>query len=378
MQKLSKNELKRYNRHIIMPEIGISGQEKLKNAKVLVIGAGGLGCPVLQYLTAAGVGTIGICDFDYVDESNLQRQILFGTEDIGKSKAKIAKQKLAAQNPYLQFNVHDFKLDKNNALELFAGYDIIVDGSDNFPTRFLVNDACVITGKPLVFGAIYKFEGQVSVFNYQGGPTYRCLVPEQPDNSEMPSCSQIGVIGVLPGIIGAYQASEVIKIITGTGNILSGKLLMIDTLGVTHDIIEFKRNKKTANISKLADYGDFCTDEFPDVKQITAKELNNKIAAKEDILIVDLREPELFKQFHIPSSKNIQIPDILDHPELIPKDKNVVLICQSGNNSMAVIDFLTEKHHYQNIYNLKDGITAWMQEFTDDNQRHSIFPDNQY
>ncbi len=378
MQKLSKNELKRYNRHIIMPEIGISGQEKLKNAKVLVIGAGGLGCPVLQYLTAAGVGTIGICDFDYVDESNLQRQILFDTADIGKSKAKIAKQKLAAQNPYIQFNVHDFKLDKNNALELFAGYDIIVDGSDNFPTRFLVNDACVITGKPLVFGAIYKFEGQVSVFNYQGGPTYRCLVPEQPDSSEMPSCSQIGVIGVLPGIIGAYQASEVIKIITGTGNVLSGKLLMIDTLGVTHDIIEFKRNEKTANISKLSDYGDFCTDEFPDVKQITAKELNDKIAAKEDILIVDLREPELFKQFHIPSSKNIQIPDILDHPELIPKDKNVVLICQSGNNSMAVIDFLTEKHHYQNIYNLKDGITAWMQEFTDDNQRHSIFPDNQY
>ena len=358
--ELSKSEIKRYNRHIIMPEIGLEGQLKLKNAKVLVIGAGGLGCPVLQYLPAAGVGTIGICDFDFVDESNLQRQILFGRSDIGKSKAKIAGQKLQEQNPYIKFNVHDFKLDKSNALELFAQYDIIVDGSDNFPTRFLVNDACVITGKPLVFGAIYKFEGQVSVFNYHEGPTYRCLVPEQPDSSEMLSCSQIGVIGVLPGIIGAYQASEVIKIITGVGKVLNGKLLMIDTLGVSHSVIEFKRNEKTANITELSEYGNFCTDEFPEINQISADELKAKLAAKEDLFIVDIREPELFKQAHIHESVNYQIPDILDNPDLIPKDKTVVLVCQSGNNSMAVIDFLTEKHNYTNVYNLENGFNAWL------------------
>ena len=356
--QLSKSELKRYNRHIIMPEIGIKGQQKLKDAKVLVIGAGGLGCPVLQYLSAAGVGTIGICDFDFVDESNLQRQILFDTGDIGKSKALIAKQKLAKQNPYITFNVHDFKLDKSNALNLFKQYDIIVDGSDNFPTRFLVNDACVITGKPLVFGAIYKFEGQVSVFNYRSGPTYRCLVPEQPDSSEMLSCSQIGVIGVLPGIIGAYQASEVIKIITGVGAPLIGKLLMIDTLGVTHNIIEFKRNEKTANITELSDYGDFCTDEFPKVPQIKADELKQRLANNENIFIVDIREKVLFEHFHIPGSINLQIADILDSPELIPKDKTVVIVCQSGNNSLAIIDYLIE-NNYKNVYNLEGGLNGW-------------------
>ncbi len=356
--QLSKSELKRYNRHIIMPEIGIKGQQKLKNAKVLVVGAGGLGCPVLQYLSAAGVGTIGICDFDFVDESNLQRQILFDTTDIGKSKAAVAKQKLTKQNPYVNFIVHDFKLDKSNALSLFRQYDIIVDGSDNFPTRFLVNDACVITGKPLVFGAIYKFEGQVSVFNYRSGPTYRCLVPEQPDSSEMLSCSQIGVIGVLPGIIGAYQASEVIKIITGVGEPLSGKLLMVDTLGVSHSIIEFKRNEKTANITELSEYGDFCTDEFPDVAQISPDDLYLRLKNNENIFIVDIREKELFEHFHIPGSVNLQIPDILDSPELIPKDKTVVIVCQSGNNSLAIIDYLIE-NNYKNVYNLEGGLNSW-------------------
>ncbi|MEN8120272.1 MAG: HesA/MoeB/ThiF family protein, partial [Bacteroidota bacterium] len=287
---LSKSELKRYNRHIIMPEIGIEGQQNLKKSKVLVIGAGGLGCPILQYLTAAGVGTLGICDFDYVDESNLQRQILFGTDDIGKSKAKTAASKLTLLNPYTKFNIHDLKLDKTNALDLFKQYDIIVDGSDNFPTRFLVNDACVIAGKPLVFGAIYKFEGQVSVFNYQGGPTYRCLVPEQPDSSEMLSCSQIGGMGVLPGIIGSYQASEVIKIITGVGEVLKGKILLVDTLSMSHNIIEFKRNEKTANITELSNYGDFCMDEFPEIKNITVPELKEKILNNEKIQLIDIRE----------------------------------------------------------------------------------------
>jgi len=348
----SKKELKRYNRHTIMPEIGLEGQEKLKNAKVLVIGAGGLGCPVLQYLAAAGVGTLGVCDFDYVDESNLQRQILFATTDIGKPKAKAAAEKLRLLNPYISVIEHDFKLDKSNAIALFKKYDIIIDGSDNFPTRFLVNDACVIAGKPLVFGAIYKFEGQVSVFNYQNGPTYRCLVPEQPDSSEMLSCSQIGVIGVLPGIIGSYQASEAIKIITGVGEPLiitgvgeplSGKILLVDTLAVSHNIIEFKRNEKTANITELADYGDFCTDEFPDVKQLTTDELKEKIKNKEQIIII----------------VNYQIEEILDKPELIPKDTDVLIVCENGNNSLAVIDFLEEAHQYKKVYNLQGGFQSW-------------------
>jgi len=343
-----------------MPEIGLNGQQKLRNAKVLVIGAGGLGCPVLQYLTAAGTGTLGICDFDYVDESNLQRQILFGTDDIGKSKAKTAAKKLGLLNPYIKFNIHDLKLDKTNSIALFKQYDIIVDGSDNFPTRFLVNDACVITGKPLVFGAIYKFEGQVSVFNYQGGPTYRCLVPEQPDSSEMLSCSQIGVMGVLPGIIGSYQASEVIKIITGVGEVLKGKILLIDTLAISHNIIEFKRNEKTAKITELADYGDFCMDEFPEIKQITATELKERIKNNEKIQLIDIREKELFENFHIQTSINYQIEEILDKQELVPKKTDVVLICDNGNNSMAVIDFLEQSHGYNNTYNLKGGIQAWI------------------
>jgi len=342
-----------------MPEIGLKGQQKLINSKVLVIGAGGLGCPVLQYLTAAGIGTLGICDFDYVDESNLQRQILFGTDDIGKSKAKTAANKLALLNPYLRFNIHDLKLDKTNALELFKQYDIIVDGSDNFPTRFLVNDACVIAGKPLVFGAIYKFEGQVSVFNYENGPTYRCLVPEQPDSSEMLSCSQIGVIGVLPGIIGSYQASEVIKMLTGVGEVLSGKILLVDTLAVSHNIIEFKRNEKTANITTLADYGDFCTDEFPDVKNITATELKEKIKSEKSIQLIDIRDKELFNNYHISTSINYQIEEILEKPELVSKDSDTVVICENGNNSLAVIDFLEESHQYKNVYNLKGGLQAW-------------------
>ncbi len=357
---LSNSELKRYNRHIIMPEIGIEGQQKLKNAKVLVIGAGGLGCPILQYLTAAGVGTLGICDFDYVDESNLQRQILFGTDDIGKSKAKTAASKLALLNPYIKFNIHDLKLDKSNVLNLFEQYDIIVDGSDNFPTRFLVNDACVIIAKPLVFGAIYKFEGQVSVFNYDGGPTYRCLIPEQPDSSEMLSCSQIGVMGVLPGIIGSYQASEVIKIITDVGEELKGKILLVDTLSMNHNIIEFKRNEETAKITELGDYGDFCMDEFPEVKNITVADLKDKILNNEKINLIDIREKELFENYHIPDSINYQIEEILDNPKLVPKELNVVLICDMGNNSMAVIDFLKESHDYNHVYNLEGGIQGWI------------------
>ncbi len=355
---LSKEEIKRYNRHLILSEIGPEGQNRLKQAKVLVVGAGGLGCPILQYLTAAGVGTIGICDFDFVDESNLQRQILFGTNDVGKPKAKVAAKKLTALNPYIKFNIHNTMLTKENALELFAGYDIIVDGSDNFPTRFLVNDACVITGKPLVFGAIYKFEGQVAVFNYHNGPTYRCLVPEQPDSSEMLSCSQIGVMGVLPGIIGSYQANEAIKMITGTGEVLSGKFLMIDTLRMEHNILTIQRNEATATLKSLGEYGDFCHDEFPDVPEISASDLYEKVKNNE-VVVIDIRESELFDAYHI-DSQNIQIEQLLEKPEQLSREKDVVLVCEKGVNSAAIIEELEDTERLNKVYNLEGGIQAWL------------------
>ena len=355
---LSKKEIIRYNRHLILPEIGSMGQLKLKQAKVLVVGAGGLGCPVLQYLTAAGVGEIGICDFDFIDESNLQRQVLFGSEDIGKPKAKRAAQKLANLNPFIKLNIHHTLLAKNNVFEVFENYDIIVDCSDNFPTRFLINDACVIKKKPLVFGAIYKFEGQITVFNYRNGPTYRCLFPEEPVSSETLSCSQIGVMGVLPGIIGSYQAMEVIKIITGIGEVLSGKLLLIDTLKLEHNLLTIKRNTEAANIAELGDYGDFCTDEFPDIKQITALELYEKFKLG-SVYIIDIRDKEVYDQYHI-ESKHISIEQILENPELIPKDKEVVLVCEKGINSMAIIEELEENYNINHLYNLKGGIQEWV------------------
>lgn len=239
---LTLDELIRYNRHIILPEFGIAGQEKLKNSKVLVIGAGGLGSPVLLYLTAAGVGNIGIVDFDIVSESNLQRQILYDVQDIGKNKVEIAVNKLKKQNPNCNFTSYIFPFDKSNALEIIKNYDVVVDCSDNFQTRFLSNDACVILDKPLIFGAIYKFEGQVSVFNYKNGPTYRCLIPEIPDKDEIQPSSQIGVIGVIPGVIGSIQASECIKVITGIGEILSGKLFVINLLNFSTNIISFPKS----------------------------------------------------------------------------------------------------------------------------------------
>jgi molybdopterin/thiamine biosynthesis adenylyltransferase len=239
---MSPEELIRYKRHILLPEIGLPGQEKLKQAKVLVVGAGGLGCPVLLYLTAAGVGTIGIMDDDRVDESNLQRQILYHPEDVGRFKAEVARARLANQNPHIKMNSHVSRLNSQNALSVFAFYDIIIDGSDNFPTRYLVNDACVILGKPLVFGSIFKFHGQVSVFNYKNGPTYRCLYPQPPATDEVPNCSEIGVLGVLPGIIGTLMTNEVLKMITETGEILSGKLVMIDTLTLDFNSFSFKLN----------------------------------------------------------------------------------------------------------------------------------------
>ena len=354
----SKQEIERYNRHIILPEIGLAGQEKLKQAKVLVIGAGGLGCPILQYLTAAGVGKIGICDFDFVDTSNLQRQILYSISDIGKPKAELAAKRLSAINPFVEFKVFTQMLKKENVLEIFTGYDVIVDGSDNFPTRFLINDACVILKKPLVFGAIYKFEGQVTVFNYNGGPTYRCMVPEEPSQSEAPSCSQVGVIGAIPGLIGCYQALEAIKIITGIGTVMSGKLMLIDSLSLMHNFIQISRNAKTAKIKKLGNYGDLCKEQYPDIKQIEPEDLQ-KLLIEKKARVIDIRESTVFDQYHI-ESENIPIAELLKNTNRIPKMEKTVILCEIGNNSQAIIETLKKDAEFENLFNLNGGIQAWI------------------
>jgi len=354
---LSKEELKRYSRHVILPEIGTKGQEELKQARVLVIGAGGLGCPVLQYLTAAGVGTIGIIDFDVVDETNLQRQILFDVKDIGKSKVEIAKQKLSEQNPYINFNVYNTKLTKDNALNIFKDYDIIVDGSDNFPTRYLVNDACVIVGKPLVFGSIFKFEGQVSVFNYNGGPTYRCLFPQPPGPQDAPNCSEIGVLGVLPGIIGCLQANETIKIITGIGEPLSGKLLVFDALTLNTNVLEFSPVKENFNVTELIDYETFC-ESGDEIKEITVSELKKKFDDRENLQIIDVREEFEYEICNL-GGELLPLNSISNKIDTISKDKPVIVHCHHGGRSAQAINILKEKFEFDNLLNLKGGIHAW-------------------
>ncbi|HXA02444.1 MAG TPA: molybdopterin-synthase adenylyltransferase MoeB [Cytophagaceae bacterium] len=364
---LSKDELIRYNRHLILPGFGKEAQEKLKSSRVLVIGAGGLGCPVLQYLTAAGVGTIGILDFDVVDESNLQRQVLYNTEDIGKSKAETAAKKLALQNPHLIFKTYNLELSKDNSLEIIGSYDLIVDGSDNFATRYLVNDSCVIMKKPFVSGAIFKFEGQVSVFNYKNkdgikGPTYRCLYPEAPDPKDVPSCSEIGVLGVLPGMIGAMQANETIKVITGIGEPLSGKLLTLDALTMQTNILKFSPDEKNFAIKELGQYEEVCEvaeNEFkPGYKEMTVFELKEKLDQKENLELLDVRE-EFEREICSIGGRLIPMKTISLHIEAIPEDKPVIVYCHHGMRSAMVVKFLSEEFGYKNLYNLDGGIHAW-------------------
>ncbi len=360
---LNDIEKYRYSRHLLLDEVGAHGQEKLKAAKVLVVGAGGLGCPVLQYLTAAGVGTIGIIDFDKVDETNLQRQILFTMNDVGINKAIAAKVRLEQLNPYTDINSIDQKLTTENALELFSQYDIVVDGTDNFSTRYLVNDACVLANKPLVYGAIYKFEGQVSVFNYNNGPSYRCLFPEAPEAGSVPNCSEIGVIGVLPGIIGTQQANEVIKIILEIGKPLSGKLLTYDALNATQLIVNLTRNEKQVKIAqqidlKTYDYDYFCGIKKDDtMNEISVQELKN-LLEKEDLQIIDVRESHEMPKVEALKALNIPLQTIPQNMGKIAKDKKVIIHCQHGVRSMHAIDFL-QQNGFDNLYNLTGGIVMW-------------------
>jgi adenylyltransferase/sulfurtransferase len=370
---LNPKEINRYSRHIILSEIGMKGQEKLKQAKVLMVGAGGLGCPVLQYLAAAGVGTMGISDDDKVDETNLHRQVLFSTDDIGRNKAEVAKEKLSKYNPYIHLISHPLHLTSENALKIIYQYDLVIDGSDNFPTRYLVNDACVMLNKPLVFGSIFKFEGQVSVFNYKNGPTYRCLFPEPPVSS--PNCAEIGVLGVLPGIIGTLMANEALKIILGIGKILSGKLFVLDALNFQTQLISFEKNPENSKITTLIDYDDFCktrSENFSQVsnsekvggrefKEISANELKKLFDDKKDFQLIDVREEWEYASENL-GGENIPLGSIEKNIDKILKEKQVIVYCRSGNRSKKAIEILQHKYGFTNLYNLSGGIEAWKKE----------------
>lgn len=356
---LDSKEQNRYSRHILLDKVGLEGQLKLKQAKVLVIGAGGLGCPILMYLTAAGVGNIGIIDFDTIDESNLQRQILFDTVDVGQSKAIIAKQKLEAQNPYVTIEAYNKALDNQNALELFALYDIIVDGTDNFSTRYMVSDACVLTHKPLVYGAIHKFEGQVSVFNYNDGPTYRCLFPTPPEAGSVPSCSEVGVIGVLPGIIGAQQANEAIKIILEIGSVMSGKLLIYNALEPSYMSINIKKSAKLVDFG-IASISDFKTFDysFSCKTTVTPNGISKQDLATmpAETVVLDVREdwetPKIIGKTVI----SIPLDELDDRASEISKTGTIYVVCQKGGRSQAAIDFLKQEHNYTNLINVEGGL----------------------
>jgi adenylyltransferase/sulfurtransferase len=354
----------RYNRHIILSEIGQIGQDKLSKASVLVVGAGGLGCPILQYLAAAGVGTIGIIDFDVVEESNLQRQVLFGKSSLGQKKADAAKNRLEDLNDTISIIAYPEKLTFQNAIDLFNQYDIIVDGTDNFETRYLINDACVITGKPLVFGAIYKFQGQVSIFNYNNGPTYRCAFPNKPKKDTVPNCSEVGVLGVLPGIIGIMQANEVLKTILGIGNVLSEKLFCYDALTNQTTILKIKKND--AEIQKvLLHKNEFHKQQFENYCQIDDIEISIKdILNKENIQFIDVRELHEQPKANGISVTRIPLSKLENYLEKVSIDKVKAIFCQSGIRSKQAISILKQYNIY-NCYSIKEGaseINKYIQE----------------
>ncbi|WP_324674521.1 HesA/MoeB/ThiF family protein [Hymenobacter sp. GOD-10R] len=343
-------EFRRYDRHIRLPEIGLEGQQKLKAARVLVVGCGGLGCPVLQYLTAAGVGTLGLLDFDTVDETNLQRQVLYATADVGRPKAEVAAEKLRAQNPFITAQPHLARLAAANARTLLADYDLVVDCSDNFATRYLLNDACVLLGKPFVFGAIFKFEGQISVFNYQGGPTYRCLFPEPPDDS--PNCSEIGVLGVLPGIVGTFQANEAIKLITGVGEVLSGRLLMLDALTLAFTTFAFEAVAANRIPCELIDNQLICeTDAVP---EITAADLKQQLKGEKALLLLDVREEQEYATRNI-GGRLIPLGQLAAALPTLARDKPIVVHCASGRRSQQAVRLL-QAHGFEQVASLRNGL----------------------
>lgn len=368
--QFSKQELERYSRHLIIPEFNIEGQRKLKNAKVLVVGTGGLGAPLLLYLAAAGVGTLGMVDFDVVDDSNLQRQVLFSVKDIGKLKTEAAKERIQSLNPHITVNVHNTHLTSENALNIIKDYDVVADGTDNFPTRYLVNDACVILKKTNVYASIFRFDGQVSVFNYtdtegKTGPNYRDLFPTPPPPGLVPSCAEGGVLGVLPGIIGSLQANEVIKVVTGIGKPLSGRLFLFDALTFKTTTLNISKNVNTAPILKLIDYESFCgikeDNETIAVPEITVGELKALKDKKIDFQLIDVREPYEYDIANL-GGELIPLGELESHLDKINSTKKGVVHCRSGVRSKQAIQLLTEKYGFQNLFNLRGGILAWAKE----------------
>jgi sulfur-carrier protein adenylyltransferase/sulfurtransferase len=364
--QLSNEELRRYNRHIILPKFGLAGQEKLKTSKVLVVGSGGLGSPLLLYLAAAGVGTIGIVDFDVVDETNLQRQVLFGITDVGKSKAEIAAKKIQFLNPHVHVKIYTEKISSANALYIISGYDIVADGTDNFPTRYLVNDACVLSGKPYVYGSVFQFEGQLSLFNYKNekgepGPNYRDLYPTPPPPESIPDCASGGVLGVLPGIIGSMQALEVIKAITGIGENLSGKFLVFDALTASSKIFSIKRNADNPlngehpTITSLIDYDEFCGISSTDIKEISVEEFEKLKISGSDFQLIDVREPAEYEVDNMDGDL-VPLKTLEQNVNKISRNKQVIIHCESGARSRQAILLLQKNFGFSNLYNLTGGL----------------------
>ncbi|MBN4081392.1 molybdopterin-synthase adenylyltransferase MoeB [Caldithrix abyssi] len=370
LPELEQAELSRYARHFSLPEFGMEGQQKLKAAKVLVVGAGGLGSPVLLYLAAAGVGTLGLVDFDVVDESNLQRQILYGADVLGQSKVQTARERLTKLNPHLTVNVYETQITSENALEIIQNYDLVIDGTDNFQTRYLVNDACVILGKPNVYGSIFRFEGQASVFNYEDGPCYRCLYPEPPPPGLVPSCAEGGVLGVLPGIIGCIQANEAIKIITGIGKTLKGRFLLYDALDLDFQEVSLRRNPACPvcgdhpTVTELIDYDQFCGINLPEPEhewgEITVSELNQRIQSGESPYILDVREDHEVRIARIEGTIHIPMNQVAARLVEIDPDAEIIVHCKTGGRSAKICTLLVE-HNFQNVKNLHGGIKAWSQ-----------------
>ncbi len=371
--ELTVDEVRRYSRHLIIPDVGMTGQKRLKNAKVLCVGAGGLGSPALLYLAAAGVGTLGIVDFDVVDESNLQRQVIHGQSDIGRSKAESARDSIREINPYVNVIVHKERLDSDNAMQIFADYDLIVDGTDNFATRYLVNDACVLLGKPYVWGSIYRFDGQASVFWAEYGPCYRCLYPEPPPPGMVPSCAEGGVLGVLCASIGSIQVNEAIKLITGIGEPLAGRLMIYDALEMTYRSVKVRKDPecpvcgKNPTVTELIDYEEFCGAVSEEAQEaaagstITARQLKDMQDAGENIFLVDVREPNEYEIVSIPGSVLIPKGEFLSGAALeqLPQDKRLVLHCKSGARSAECLA-IVKNAGFSDAVHVGGGVLSWV------------------
>jgi sulfur-carrier protein adenylyltransferase/sulfurtransferase len=374
MAALAQAELVRYSRHLILPDVGVTGQEKLKAARVLLIGAGGLGSPAALYLAAAGVGTLGLVDFDNVDVTNLQRQILHGTKDVGRPKLTSARERLADVNPHVRLETYETALTSKNALDILSGYDIVVDGTDNFATRYLVNDACVLLGKPNVYGSIFRFEGQASVFALADGPCYRCLFPEPPPPGLVPSCAEGGVLGVLPGLIGTIQATEAIKLIVGVGEPLKGRLLLVDTLAMKFRTVNVRKDPAcpacgTREIQSLIDYEQFCGVRASEAEpraiagfvEMTPRELTSRLARGEDLQLIDVREQFEWDIARLPGARLVPLATLPDAIDTLDPTREVVVYCKGGSRSRAAATHLADAG-FARVANLSGGILRWREE----------------